>query len=221
MIFSGSAATEDASKSGHVPKRRTNEQPPIRLSDAAYISGYYMSSKPGRCCASTPSLSAPERSDASSTSTFANVCRFGLANYLLTIRLRDDSVDNTYVLRPSSHREVLISNAKANCENEVNPTSASNKNSLQKMFKTVILVIGVAFIVSQCSERNPPTATFNVYFWFPNNPDQQYLGEARGLDQCGAVASSYATSKSLGGNDGWSYICCLKTSESECAEKHR
>jgi len=149
------------------------------------------------------------------------VCGFGLANYLLTIRLRDDSVDNTDVLRPSSHKEVHISSAKADFDNEVNPTSARNKNTFYKMFKTIIFAIGVAVIVSQCSERNPSTATFNVYFWFPNNPDQQYLGESKGLDQCGAIASNYATSNGLGGKDSWTYICCLKTTQSECAEKHR
>ena len=65
------------------------------------------------------------------------------------------------------------------------------------------------------------TATFNVYFWYPNNSNEQYLGIAKGLDQCGAMASSHANSKNLSRGDGWSYICCLKTSSSECAEKHR
>ena len=89
------------------------------------------------------------------------------------------------------------------------------------MFKTIFFVIGFALIFSQCSEKNSSTATFNVYFWYPNNSNEQYLGTAKGLDQCGATASNHATSKNLSRADGWSYICCLKTSSSECAEKHR
>jgi hypothetical protein len=89
------------------------------------------------------------------------------------------------------------------------------------MLKTIFFLIGIAFIFSQCTERNPSTATFNVYFWYPNNSNEQYLGIAKGLDQCGAMASSHANSKNLNRSDGWSYICCLKTSSSECAEKHR
>lgn len=89
------------------------------------------------------------------------------------------------------------------------------------MLKTIFFIIGIAFIFSQCTEQNPSTATFNVYFWYPNNSNEQYLGIAKGLDQCGAVASSHANSKNLSRGDGWSYVCCLKTSSSECAEKHR
>ena len=89
------------------------------------------------------------------------------------------------------------------------------------MFKPILFGIGVAFIFSQCSERNTSTATFNVYFWYPNNSNEQYLGTAKGLDQCGAIASNHAGSKNLSKTDGWSYICCFKTSNSECAEKHR
>jgi len=89
------------------------------------------------------------------------------------------------------------------------------------MFKTIFLAIAVAFIFSYCSERNPSTATFNVYFWYPDNPNQQYLGTTQGLDQCGSVASNFAVSKNLSRSDGWNYICCLKTNDSECAEKHR
>jgi hypothetical protein len=89
------------------------------------------------------------------------------------------------------------------------------------MLKTIFFLIGIALIFSQCTERNPSAATFNVYFWYPNNSNEQYLGTAKGLDQCGDIASSHAISKNLSRSDGWSYICCLKTSSSECAEKHR
>lgn len=89
------------------------------------------------------------------------------------------------------------------------------------MLKTIFLIVGALFIFSQCTERNASTANFNVYFWYPNDSNEHYLGIAKGLDQCGAIASDHAISKNLTRSDGWSYICCLKTSSSECEEKHR
>lgn len=89
------------------------------------------------------------------------------------------------------------------------------------MLKTIFFIVVSIFIFSQCTERNPSTANFNVYFWYPNNSNELYLGTAKGLDQCGTIASNHAISKNLTRSDGWSYVCCLKTSSSECAEKHR
>ena len=64
-------------------------------------------------------------------------------------------------------------------------------------------------------------ATYNAYFYFPDGNKEYYLGLAEGLSQCGAMAHSYASSKQFSRDSGWSYICCLKTKDSECAEKHR
>lgn len=64
-------------------------------------------------------------------------------------------------------------------------------------------------------------ATYNAYFYFPDGNREYFLGTVVGLPQCGALAHSYASSKQLSRSSGWSYICCLKTSDSECAEKHR
>lgn len=69
-----------------------------------------------------------------------------------------------------------------------------------------------------CSEIQK--ATYNVYFYFPNDKEY-YLGVADGLSQCGSVAYSYAASKNLSGNRDWGYICCMKAKGSECYEKHR
>ncbi len=63
-------------------------------------------------------------------------------------------------------------------------------------------------------------ATYNAYFYFPNDKEY-YLGVANGLSQCGSMAHSYAASKNLTGNRDWSYICCMKAKGSECYEKHR
>lgn len=69
-----------------------------------------------------------------------------------------------------------------------------------------------------CSEIQE--ATYNVYFYFPNNKEY-YLGVANGLSQCGDIAYDYAASKNLSRNREWSYICCMKAKGSECYEKHR
>jgi hypothetical protein len=64
-------------------------------------------------------------------------------------------------------------------------------------------------------------ATYYVWFRFPDGDKDYNLGLASGLAQCGSIASSYASSKTLTRSSGWSYVCCLKTSDSDCAEKHR
>jgi hypothetical protein len=81
-------------------------------------------------------------------------------------------------------------------------------------------------VYSNYSCKQLEKATYNVYFYFPekNGADQDkeyFLGTAQGLSECGAVAYSYADSKNLKPSSTWSYICCLKTKDSECAEKHR
>ena len=61
---------------------------------------------------------------------------------------------------------------------------------------------------------------YNVYFYYPSEAEE-YLGVAKGLDQCGNAAHEFAASKNLIGNRDWGYICCLKAKGSECYEKHR
>ncbi len=94
-----------------------------------------------------------------------------------------------------------------------------------------ILCILATFALIGCSDecreysdftcKQIESATYNAYFYFPNGEKEYYLGVSYGLQQCGALAHSYASSKELGSNSGWSYICCMKTDSSECAEKHR
>lgn len=89
------------------------------------------------------------------------------------------------------------------------------------MLKIILFSVVVIFTFTNCSERNLSTASFNVYFWHPENLNEKHLGTVQGLDQCSSAALNYASSKNLSRSDGWSYICCLKTSNSECSEKHR
>ncbi len=61
--------------------------------------------------------------------------------------------------------------------------------------------------------------TYNVYF-YNSDMDESFLGAVTGLDKCGEVALNYSYSKNLERGE-WSYICCLQTKDSSCAEKHR
>ena len=63
-------------------------------------------------------------------------------------------------------------------------------------------------------------STYNAFFYFPDDTEY-YLGTVYSLSGCGRAANRYASSKNLSRSDGWGYICCLKTSNSNCAEKHR
>ena len=61
--------------------------------------------------------------------------------------------------------------------------------------------------------------TYNAYF-YDSNEREVYLGVVKGLAACQSSASGYANSTGLS-NSEWSYICCRKTSASECASKHK
>lgn len=61
-------------------------------------------------------------------------------------------------------------------------------------------------------------STYNVYFYFPDSTEY-YLGQSSSLSSCGSSANNYARSRNIG--YGWSWICCLETSNSSCAEAHR
>lgn len=88
-------------------------------------------------------------------------------------------------------------------------------------------ILGLSGCGDECKEysdyscKQLEQATYNVYFYFPDGKKEYYLGTTEGLSQCGAVAHNYANSKEPSRDSGWSYICCLKTKDSECAEKHR
>ena len=63
-------------------------------------------------------------------------------------------------------------------------------------------------------------ADYNVYFYFPNQTEV-YLGETKGLDNCGQMAHGYAYDKKLSNNNDWGYVCCMIAKGSSCYEKHR
>jgi hypothetical protein len=40
-------------------------------------------------------------------------------------------------------------------------------------------------------------ADYNVYFNFPSGTETYHLGQAKGLQECGAIAHNYAASKNV------------------------
>lgn len=69
------------------------------------------------------------------------------------------------------------------------------------------------------------TQTFNVYYYEgtkpPTEPKELFLGTAVGLQQCGALAWDASQARKKESAEDWSYVCCLQTDDSSCAEKHR
>ena len=98
-----------------------------------------------------------------------------------------------------------------------------------KRLLVISSVISIVFLYGcgdECSDYSDfscgeiQDASYNVYFYFPNDKEY-YLGVAEGLSQCGDMAYSYAESKNMSVQTKWNYICCMKAKGSECYEKHR
>lgn len=69
------------------------------------------------------------------------------------------------------------------------------------------------------TERAINTSEFNVYV-FSSSGSEHFLGRAKGLKRCSALASSYAKTDKAFSSD-WSYICCRIADGSQCKSKHR
>lgn len=78
---------------------------------------------------------------------------------------------------------------------------------------------------SQFTCKQLETKSFNVYYYegtkTSSEPNEVFLGTAIGLQQCGTVAWNAAQTRKKDSAEDWSYVCCLQTEESSCAEKHR
>lgn len=59
-------------------------------------------------------------------------------------------------------------------------------------------------------------ANYNVLYYLPDGREE-YLGEASGLNNCSAIASNYSSITKSPKN----WVCCMKTNNSQCEEKHR
>lgn len=70
------------------------------------------------------------------------------------------------------------------------------------------------------TERAIERSDFNVYFYYPGNEREEYLGQVSGLSACQSAANSRAYSLDMQSAD-WDYICCRVTSSSSCESKHQ
>lgn len=69
------------------------------------------------------------------------------------------------------------------------------------------------------TERAVNSSEFNVYI-YSSSGGEHFLGRTKGLEHCGALANSYATSDKNIDSD-WSYVCCRIADGSQCKSKHR
>lgn len=79
---------------------------------------------------------------------------------------------------------------------------------------SVVAIIGLA-----ACERDLEEVPFHGYFYTPGDREV-YLGLLHGLSACQIAAHSKAEELNMK-DANWSYICCLKTNDSDCAEKHK
>jgi hypothetical protein len=87
----------------------------------------------------------------------------------------------------------------------------------------LLLVVALAYVFGWWpfdeTDRAVRDAEFNVYFYDVGG-SQQFVGEARGLENCRTDARNYA--RQLGvAQTSWSYVCCRKTRTERCASKHQ
>lgn len=68
-------------------------------------------------------------------------------------------------------------------------------------------------------EQDLEEVPFHGYFYTPSDKEV-YLGLLHGLSACQLAARSMAKELNMEYSE-WSYICCLKTEDSDCAEKHK
>jgi hypothetical protein len=90
------------------------------------------------------------------------------------------------------------------------------------------LLAALLTLLASCDDgpREPTeTDVFNVYSYYPKRGSEElrgeYLGQVTGISACQRAAPNFAGSKNMNRSDGWSYICCLQTKTSSCAEKHK
>jgi hypothetical protein len=66
------------------------------------------------------------------------------------------------------------------------------------------------------------TNTYNAYFvQFEPEETKRYVGTVTGLSSCKYIVSDYYAKRRKFIEGKWDYACCLKTKQSNCAEKHR
>ena len=91
---------------------------------------------------------------------------------------------------------------------------------------TILSALALSGCGDECSSYSEfsceqiQNADYNVEFNFPSGTETYHLGQAKGLQECGAIAHNYAASKNVSAAD-WGYVCCMIARGSSCYEKHR
>jgi predicted small lipoprotein YifL len=89
---------------------------------------------------------------------------------------------------------------------------------MRRVFVALLFAVLMTGGLTGCGEDRPD---FNAYFYFPEDNREEFLGLVKGLSACQRAAGARATSLNMSRSSGWSYICCKKTSSSNCESKHR
>ena len=109
------------------------------------------------------------------------------------------------------------------------PTARHSQNDPMRTATGAVVWLVLCGVLASCGDecssyssfscKQIEAADYNVYFYFPSGTEQ-YLGEAKGLSQCGQRAHGFAASKNLS-RGNWGYVCCMIAKGSSCYEKHR
>ncbi len=89
---------------------------------------------------------------------------------------------------------------------------------------SLIVLITLLFNVTACEKKKEDdklNSKYNVYFIMPDSSKRVYIGTVTGLSSCKYTASSYYSHRRSLIADGWDYVCCLRTSENECAAEEK
>lgn len=93
----------------------------------------------------------------------------------------------------------------------------------QILLKSLLLLVGIC-LFSACEKKPDATETYsyNSFFVYPEPEEKKvYVGTVTGLSSCKYIVSDYYAKRHKYIKGEWDYICCLRTKESECSEKHR
>lgn len=86
------------------------------------------------------------------------------------------------------------------------------------MISRALSIAVLLFLVVGC-QRDLEKAEFNVYFYYPGDREV-HLGVFTGISSCQRAVRGKAYAEGLS-REKWDYLCCLKTSSSECKSKHK
>jgi hypothetical protein len=106
-----------------------------------------------------------------------------------------------------------------------------SSTSIAKKICLALMLALAGFMQAGCNDRcTDPTSAFSckdleekdhaVFLTFADKNNGKLLGVTKGVAACRSMAYKHANSINLTKESGWSYVCCTKTADSECAEKH-